>query len=287
MAINAVLPTLLNPQVYLSEEDPEMVRESLPFLLKTVESILGASPQRQDALLFACTGFTLYANAFLQADADLAEWDDYEVASQLDARALKMYVRARNYCLRRVEIDHPGITERLQLNPENAVTAFGEDDVETLYYLGGSWALAISLGLDQPGLVADLPAARALMNRALALDEDYNDGALHTAFITLESVPEAMGGSPERAREHFARAVELSAGLDAAPYVSLASGVSVMTEDRAEFEELLEMALAIDPDTDTSNRLLNLISQKRARNLLDHADDFFFEPIAEKEENVR
>ena len=67
----------------------------------------------------------------------------------------------------------------------------------------------------------------------------------------------------------------------------LRAGVSVMTEDRAEFEELLEMALAIDPDTDTSNRLLNLISQKRARNLLDHADDFFFEPIAEKEENVR
>ena len=81
--------------------------------------------------------------------------------------------------------------------------------------------------------------------------------------------------------------MELSAGYDVASYVSLASGVSVTTEDRAEFEELLEMALAIDTDTDTSNRLLNLISQKRARNLLDHADDLFFEPIVEEEESVR
>ena len=287
MAINAVMPTIANPAVYLSEEDPEIVRDALPFLLLTIESILDADPRRQDALLFACTGFTLYANAFLQTDADLAEWDDYDVAFELDQRARKMYIRARDFGLRNVEVDHPGITERLQLDPEAAVTVFEADDVERLYYLGGSWILAISLGLDQPALVADLPAARALLDRALALDEDYERGALHTAFIQLESLGAAMGGSFERAREHFARAVELSDGLDAGPYVGLATGVAVAEENRDEFEELLETALAIDPDEDTSNRLLNVIAQKRARNLLDHVDDLFFEPLLEDEENLR
>ncbi|MCY3843416.1 MAG: TRAP transporter TatT component family protein [Acidobacteria bacterium] len=279
MAVNAVLPTLVNPEVYLSEEDPEVVRAALPFLLKTIESIIDADPVRQDALLFANTGFLLYANAFLQADAAIAEWDDYSLAQELNERARRMYLRARDYGLRAVEIDHPGIGERLLSDPEAAVSVFDAADVETLYYLGGAWMLAISLGLDRPALVADLPSARALLDRALALDPGYSRGALHSAFITLESVGETMGGSYERAREHFDRAVELSDGLDAGPYVALATGVSVAEEKRAEFRELLETAVAIDADAEPANRLLNLVAQRRARSLLDHIDDLFFEPF--------
>ena len=284
MAVNAVLPTLVNPAVYLSEEDPELVRDSLPFLLKTIESIIEAEPARQDVLLFANTGFVLYANAFLQADAAIAEWDDYDLALELNERARRMYLRARDYGLRNVEVDHPGITARLQSDPEAAVTAFEAEDVESVYYLGGAWMLAISLGLDQPALVADLPAARALLDRALELDESFERGALHSAFVTLESVGETMGGSYVRAREHFDRAVELSDGQDAGPYLALASGVSVAEENREEFRELLETAIAIDPDEAPANRLLNLIAQKRARVLLDHIDDLFFEPFDELDE---
>ncbi len=284
MAINAVLPALYNPTVYLSEEDPEIVREALPFLLKTIESIHAADPERQDVMGYACQGFTMYASAFLQPDADLAEWDDYERAAELDERARRMYIRARDYCLLSAEVDHPGITARLRANPEDAVAVFEADDVDTLFFLGASWILAISAGLDRPGLVADLPAARALLDRALALDEGYNRGALHNAFITLESLPAVMGGSFDRARMHFDRAVVLSEGLDAAPYVALATGVAVAEDDRARFRELLDAAVAIDPDAETSNRLLNVIAQKQARSLLDHVDDLFFEPLDEEDE---
>lgn len=286
MAVNAVLPTLVNPAVYLSEEDPELVRDSLPFLLKTIESIIDADPARRDVLLFANTGFVLYANAFLQADAAVAEWDDYDRAQELNDRARRMYLRARDYGLRGAEAAHPGVGARLQSDPEAAAAVFEAGDVETLYYLGGAWMLAISLGLDQPRLVADLPAARALLDRALALDEDFERGALHSAFVTLESVGEAMGGSYERAREHFARAVELSGGHDAGPYVALAAGAALAEENREEFRDLLETALAIDPDEAPENRLLNLVAQKRARVLLDHIDDLFFEPFDELDEEL-
>ncbi|GIT67062.1 MAG: hypothetical protein Ct9H300mP25_05340 [Acidobacteriota bacterium] len=215
MAVNAVLPTLVNPAVYLSEEDPELVRAALPFLLKTIESIIDADPEHRDALAFANTGFLLYATAFLQHDAALAEWEDYELTRDLNNRALRMYLRARDFGIRAVELDHPGMSARLVREPSTAVTAFEVNDVEALYYLGGAWMLGISLGLDQPSLVADLPTARALLDRAIELDEDYNRGSLHAAFITLESVGEALGGSYVKAREHFERAVELSEGLDA------------------------------------------------------------------------
>ena len=147
MAVNAVVPTLANPAVYLSEEDPEVARDALPFLLKTIESILDAEPDRQDALLFANTGFLLYASAFLQADAELAEWDDYERAAELNARAHRMYLRARDYGLRNVELDHPGIAARLRDDPPAATAVFDGEDVESLYYLGGAWMLDALLGM--------------------------------------------------------------------------------------------------------------------------------------------
>jgi predicted anti-sigma-YlaC factor YlaD len=90
-------------------------------------------------------------------------------------------------------------------------------------------------------------------------------------------MPEARGGSPDRARQHFRRAVELAGGQNAGTFVTMAESVSVAEQNRAEFEQLLEQALAVDPDEETSSRLANLIAQKRARHLLAQADDLFVE----------
>ncbi len=278
MAVNAIVPVLADPAVYRSEEDPELVRESLPFLLKTIESIIQSTPEQDEALVFACTGFTLYGNAFLQVDADVAGWDgEYDREIALRDRTWKLYVRARDYCLRSLELKYEGLGDDLRADPEAALAVTDAEDVEVLFLLSAAWGLAISNALDQPELIADLPVVRALLARALELDEDYERGSIHAALITLESLPEQLGGSPERAREHFERAVELSDGLDAGPYVTFALGVSVPWENRAEFEQLLNEALAIDPDGDTSLRLLNVVNQQRAQRLLDRVDDLFFE----------
>ena len=44
-------------------------------------------------------------------------------------------------------------------------------------------------------------------------------------------------------------------------------------QDREQFEQLLEQALAVDPDEEPRLRLANLIAQRRARFLLEHVDD--------------
>ena len=286
MAVNALAETLAEgAAVYASDDDPELVREALPFNLKTIETLLESSPDHADLLLSACSTFTLYAAGFIQVDAEVAEWDDFDYARSevLKTRARNMHVRARDYCLRRVEVDHPGLAARLVRQPDDAVSEFGIDDVETLYWLGASWGSAIVLGLDQLALSADVPIVRTLLERALELDEDYDRGALHSALISVESV-EFLGGSVERARAHFERTVELTDGLDASPYVTLATGVSLPAQNRDEFESLLESALAVDPDEDVSIRLLNLVSQRRARLMLDHVDELFDEPIQEEED---
>ena len=135
-----------------------------------------------------------------------------------------------------------------------------------LYWSAASLGAAISLGgIDHPELLIDWPVVRALGERALALDETWGNGAIHELMMTVESQGDALGGSEERARQHFARAVEIQKGLSPGPYVGLALGLVKSKQDREEFEELLERALAIDPAKDPSNRLVTLITQKRAR----------------------
>jgi hypothetical protein len=122
---------------------------------------------------------------------------------------------------------------------------------------------------------------RALIDRARALEEGFGEGALDEALVTLEGLPPAMGGSPERARRHFQRALELSGGKRPSVFVTLAMAVSLPAQDRAEFERLLEQALAVSPDADPSNRLATLVAHQRARTLRDRLDALF--PPAEPE----
>jgi len=262
--------------VYASDDDPELVRDALPFALKTLETLLAERPDHAGLLVATSKGFAQYAYAFVEADAERIEPEDYRRAVELRERALGLYLRARDYGLRSLELDHPGISDRLRTSPDAAAAEFDRPEhVDRLFWTGAAWGAAISVGRQRPDLVADVDAVRALMRRALELDESFERGTIHAVMISLESLPAAMGGSPERARQHFERAVELSRGRLAAPYVTFASSVSVANQDRDEFVRLLETALAIDPEASPSDRLANRISQRRARLLLDRVDDLF------------
>jgi predicted anti-sigma-YlaC factor YlaD len=77
--------------------------------------------------------------------------------------------------------------------------------------------------------------------------------------------------------EHFKKALEKSKGLSASPYVSYAQSVSIPAQDYETFKRYLEAALAIDVNADPGNRLVNIITQRKARYLLNRASHYFIE----------
>jgi predicted anti-sigma-YlaC factor YlaD len=276
MAVKTVANTLAESgDVFSRDDDPQLVRDAIPFALKLYESLLESVPNHGPLLVATCSAFTEYAFAFVETDADVLGEAHHDEAKALRDRALRLYVRGRDYCLRAMDVRFHGIRPRLLADPVAALAKAQKKDVPMLYWTAASWGAAISLGIDQPDLVVDLPTVRALADRALALDESWNHGAVHELLITLDSLPEALGGNPTEAREHFARAVALQDGHSPGPYVALATGVDVPAQNRAEFESLLQQALAIDPDQDPSNRLATLVTQRRARALLDQIDTRF------------
>jgi predicted anti-sigma-YlaC factor YlaD len=131
-------------------------------------------------------------------------------------------------------------------------------------------------GKSDMGLVAQLPAAVAMMERALALDETYGDGAIHEFFVSYDaSRSEDQGGGPKRARVHLERALSLSRGEKLGPKVAFAEGVLVQGQDRAAFTAMLEEVLRADAEAVPRYRLANILAQRRARALLAHVEDLF------------
>jgi len=276
-AVGMVASTLASSgDVFTRDDDLELVGDAIPFGLKLYESLLDSAPKNKDLLIATCSNFTQYGVAYVETEAAvLGEAQHHDEVAHLNQRALKLYLRAKGYCLRAMEVRFPGIEKTLLTDPAPALAKADKKDVPLLYWMAASWGSAIGLGIDKPDLVIDMPVVRALAERALALDESWSKGTLHEMFVSLDSLPAALGGDPDRARKHFARAVELQQGLSPGPYVALATGVALPAQDRAEFEKLLQSALAIDPEKDPSVRLVTLVQQRRARALLDHIDTMF------------
>ena len=261
---------------YASDDDPELVKAAAPFGLKLTESLLAENPEHLGLLTSAASGFTQYSYAFVQEEADEVEPQDFAAAEVIRTRARRLYLRAQRYGLRGLEVKHPGFGKALPANPKATVRTATKSDVPLLYWTAAAWASAISLSKDNPELVGQVPAMEALMDRALELDESWDQGAIHTFMITYEMSRSGAGGDPAaRAREHFDRAMALSRGTDASPLVAFAEAVTIQKQDVQEFESLLNQALAINPDANPDLRLRNTVMQRRARWLLSRKSELF------------
>ncbi|MGH6932805.1 MAG: TRAP transporter TatT component family protein [Dongiaceae bacterium] len=259
-------------EVFASDEDPELIREAIPFGLKTYESLLEVSPEHEGLLLAAGKGFVAYAY-LLQQEADLIDAENLNRARAMRARANRLYLRGRDHALRGLEVRHPGITTALGSDEAAALSVATAEDVPYLYWAGAGWAGALSAKKDELALVAELPTAGALVRRALELDEAYDLGAAHEFMISYEGG--RPGGSAELARQHYERALALSNGRRASTYLALAETVVVREQDLEEFNSLLQAAMAVDPEAEPKLRLVNTIAQRRARWLETRLSDLF------------
>jgi len=262
---------------YATDDDPDFVREAIPFGLKTIESLLAESPRHKGLLFAAASGFTQYGYAFIEQEADFVEASNLARATYLRDRARGLYRRALEYGLRGLEVDFPRFRKELRTDARAALAQTRKAHVPLLFWSANAWGAAISISKNDSELTADQSLVEALMKRALELDEAYEYGSIHDFFISYEGGRASVGGSLERAREHFERALALSKGSRAWPLVNFAETVSVGTQKRKEFEKLLAEAIAVDVNKVPDLRLSNIVAQRRARWLLSRADELFVE----------
>jgi predicted anti-sigma-YlaC factor YlaD len=278
MAINKLGDALSEgTSSFATDDDPELIAGATPFALKTIESLIEQSPKHRGLLTAAASGFTQYAYAFVQMEADYIEAQDLDRATAQRIRAKKLYLRARDYGLRSFEVEFPGFRDRLKSDPDAALAKTTKKHVPQLYYTAASWGAAFAIDKADSSLSVDQSTIEKLMQRAIALDEAWEMGSLHDFFVTWEGGRSSIGGSLDKAKQHFDRALALSNGQRVSPYVTWAEVISVGAQNKKEFQEMLNKALEVDVNKAPSQRLANIISQRRAKWLLSRTDELFVE----------
>ena len=283
MVVNKVSDALTGDgqnDVFLNDDDPELVGGALPFGIKMYETLLSQNPDHQGLLLTTGSLFIMYANAFVQGPAEMLPPTDYAEKQAQMERARKLYLRGAQLIERGIEKKYSG-WGAARSNPEALAKMLAKTkkgDVPLLYWDAAGILSAYALNPFDLDLGMRLQELSALIARAYELDPGYNSGALDELLLLMyASLPEGMGGDKALAEVHYRRALEKTEGLSVGPYVSYAKAVAVPAQDYKTFKACLEAALAIDPETASGGKLVTIINQEKARYLLDEAETFFVE----------
>ncbi len=242
--------------------DPATVAEALPAYLLLMDALVAGHPDDAELLLDASAMYATFAGSLVQ-DAD---------------RAAVLARRAREYADRGFCLQWP---PWCRLGPEESarMEAFLADmpaqHVQTLYVTASAWATWVQTHADDWNAIAEVPAMTAMFHQVQRLSPDHDGGRVHLYLGVLASLlPPAYGGKPDQAREHFERAMELSAGRDLMAPVLFARHYARLVFDRNLHDRLLRDVLQADP-RQPGLTLGNLLAQRQARALLDSADEYF------------
>lgn len=262
---------------FSGEDDPELVGDALPFALKLFDSLLEQTPRHADLLLATGSAYIMYANAYVQTEAEMLDASEHEKKQRLLQRAGRLYLRGRDMVLKSLEVKYPGFGACLENREyEKAFYPIEKQDTGRLYWAAVGWFAAFSLDGFNLDLSISVLKAEKMMEKALELNESYNFGAIHDFYILFNgSMPEGRGYDEAKAREHFTRSIEITKGQNASPYFNLAVSVSIKNQNKEEYISLLNEALAVNPDAIPDIRLLNIIIQRKAKWYLEHIDDYF------------
>jgi hypothetical protein len=261
--------------------DYETAGAGLPGVILQLEAFYSVTQNNEMLSLDLAKAYVGYAQGWIEADLELADAKgDLEGAERARGRARNHYLRARNLALHAMRVRDPGIDEALQSGEEGLSRYLREhyeskDDAPPLLWAGLAWGAAVNMSLDDPSLILDLPLTKILVRRSMDLDDLFFNGGAYLFMGTAEAtLPRAMGGDPELAREWFEKGLERTGRKNHMMLVNYAGIWAVNNQDRETFRSLLSEVLEA-ADLGPSVRLVNKVARVRAERLLALEDTLF------------
>jgi hypothetical protein len=245
----------------LNQDDPELVESGLPAYLLLLDGLISQRPDNIALLSAGAQTFALYGARFVPPD-----------------RAVTLTAKARRYGERAICLAHEPAcrwqgAEYTRLVAE--LEAVEKQDIGPLYSYAVSWLSQLDATSEDWTAVAELPWVEAVLERTLALDETYENGAVHGYLGILNSLrPPALGGKPDVAREHFERAIELSQGRDLSIKVEYARRYARLVFDQELHDRLLTEVLNAPVEAPLYT-LFNVLAKQEAQTLLATSKEYF------------
>jgi len=246
----------------LNQNDPVLVESGVPAYLLLLDGLISESPENEDLLAAGAQLFALYGSRF--------EPDP--------VRVVQLTAKSRGYGERAICVAHAPACGWDGLSYDAFVSQLSEIDrkkVDYLYAYSVSWLSYLDATSEDWSAVAELPWVDAALQRALELDETYEQGALHGYLGILNALrPPALGGKPDVAKSHFERAIELSGGRDLSVKVEYARRYARLVFDQDLHDSLL-MEVLVAPAEAPGYTLFNVLAKQEAERLLASSQEYF------------
>jgi hypothetical protein len=265
MVARSTLPILESGNVAMNREtDLELARAAIPANLKLIEGLIQELPDNADLRLQAAQGFYGYAYGFVE--------------DENNRRASGLYRRGWEHARQALAAsglqgDLAAITTE-ELNQQLA--GLGRRAVPALFWTASCWAKWIDMNRNDPARIADMGKAAELMERVLALDENYYHGGAHLFFgVYYGARPPMLGGDFERSAKHFENARAITHGKLLLVELLQAEYLARQQLDRKQFHERLIAVVNAPPGLYPEMALVNAIAQQKAARLLAKEEEWF------------
>jgi len=246
----------------LNQDDPETAKAALPTFMILVDGIIRDNPDDARVLSSGATLYASYGAIFA---------DDEIRASRLTTRA-RGYAQAAMCAAYAPSCNWPDATYDEFVATLDGI---GPKHSEYVYTYGFASLAFLRAHSSDWNSLAELPQIEALFNHYMDISGDEVNSAVYTYMgILLTLRPPALGGEPDRAREYFEKAIELTDGKDLGAKVEYARGYARLLYERELHDRLLNEVVAADPYHD-GYTLGNVLAKEQAEVLLAEADDYF------------
>jgi hypothetical protein len=246
----------------LQHDDTETIKQALPAYMVLVSSMIRSDPDNIGLLVSGAQMYGAYASLFTD------DKDRKRVLSQ----------RAFDYASHAMCVSNTAVCDARKMpyaQFEQSLTQFNAENTAVLFALGSSWAGLIQASSSDWNAVAELPRAKASIERVLRLDDGFSNGDAHVYMGVMESIlPPGLGGKTEQAKVHFEKAIKLSNDTNLMAKVFYAEKYARLIFDRPLHDRLLNEVLA-HSISNSDKKLIDILAQARAKKLLANADDYF------------
>lgn len=246
--------------------DVDIFGTAMPPYLQYLDGTIG--PESPELLLYRLSGgYYGYALCFLE-DTDKKE-------------ASTTYLKGRDYSLnelKRYRIFNQAVTYETSILAfkQSLPASFDKKTIQPLYWTAMNWAGWITLNLDKPEALADIPKVEAILEFINGLDSSYNNGSVHAALGTLyANHPKAEGGNTDKAREEFDNAFTYSGNSILLFHVMYARYYAIQTQDKELFRKTLMTVLETPANTYADKTFINEVARRKAKVLLNNIDKYF------------
>ncbi len=245
-----------------NSNDVASVGQAIPTFLVLVDSMIESNPEDADLLRTGASLNDAYAGVFVP---------EPERQSKLSAKSLDYAWRSvcsyeEEYCAWR-SMDFSEF--------DKAVQQLKPGDLPYAYTLAVSWLNWIRANSDDWNAVAELPRPERILQRVVELDDSYENGMAHLYLGGIATLlPPALGGKPEKGKQHFERAIAISEGQNLMAKVVYARQYARLVFDQELHHRLLTDVLAGDPNV-PGYVLINTVAQQEAMALLAEEAAYF------------